>query len=76
MMTKPMSYEHLKEECAARNIDVNLIGYNPLSGLSSNCCFSKECPLYLRTDLGLDFKRHIQTWGRHVPAGFHKFVSE
>lgn len=47
MMVEPMTYEKLKQECADRNIDVSTIAYNLKSGLSSNCCFAKNCPFYL-----------------------------
>ncbi|CAK71167.1 unnamed protein product (macronuclear) [Paramecium tetraurelia] len=73
MMVKPLTYEELQLECQAKGIDVNTIAYNVKSGLSSNCCMSKQCPFYLIVN-GLDYKRHIQTWGRKVPQGFHQYV--
>jgi len=66
MMVQPLTYEQLQVECAQRGIDHTTIAYNIKSGLSSNCCMSKQCPFYLIVN-GLDFKRHIQTWGRKVP---------
>ncbi|CAD8049836.1 unnamed protein product [Paramecium sonneborni] len=75
MMVKPLTYEQLQQECQEKGIDVNTIAYNVKSGLSSNCCMAKQCPFYLIVN-GLDYKKHIQTWGRKVPQGFHQYVRQ
>ncbi|CAK90707.1 unnamed protein product (macronuclear) [Paramecium tetraurelia] len=73
MLVQPLTYEQLQIECQQKGININTIAYNVKSGLSSNCCMAKQCPYYLIVN-GLDFKRHVQTWGRKVPQGFHQYV--
>lgn len=73
---EPISYEELKKECEARNIDISKLDYNPATGLCKNCCMCKTCPWYLIVRKEpRSLRSHLGNWGTSLMKGFHLYIS-
>lgn len=75
--TIPLKKEEIEKECADRKIDIQTLGYNPVTGLCQNCCISKSCPwfLYVRSK-ERSLRSHLGGWQSFLPRGFHTYVRD
>ncbi|CAD8049840.1 unnamed protein product [Paramecium sonneborni] len=71
----PLTNQELIEECKKNGIDSQKI-FLTQSGLGLNCCFSKQCPFYLKVLSQEDFKKHLDNWQGFYPRRFHEFVKQ
>lgn len=73
--TLPMTKDEIQNECKAKNIDFNTLGYDASSGLCKNACVSKTCPwfLYVRSK-ARSLRNHLGGWQNFLPIGFHTYV--